>query len=477
MNAASHRFLYTAAMASLLCAAGAAAQQIPVVGVPVPELAALDTKMTDLMTARSISAASLTVSRQGTILFQHAYGWQDRAKSNPIRPDVMFRIASCTKPFTAAAVRKLISDGKLSLDSKVFSLGVPGAGILDQAPFGTPSVWLGEITVNHLLQHRGGWNPGYAPGDLTYQEIAAAAAMGVPSPPGPDNTVRYIMGQPLRYRPGTAYVYSNVGYFLLGMIIEKVSGQSYADYLQQNLLTPEGTASSEWLLGRSFAADQNPREPFYDDPGLYPNVFYPAYSSVPTVERPYGSFDMESRNGQGRIVAQGSAIVRLLHNHRVFGDEIGGPRPADGSFTVLSHNGAQYGAEALSAQRGDGVDYAVMFNKWNISPSYNSNAILTTLEAFFNAGGITWPAADVTQIAPKIPQVTITFGNATLESGPWTLSFPTEPGRHYQCQRSTDMVNWEDHRAAQIGTGGELTVKPEFTPIGFNQEFYRVVVR
>lgn len=424
--------------------------------------------MTQMMSSNSISAASLSVMRNGVVVFHHVYGWQDRQKQKVLRPDSIFRVASVTKPFTAAAIRKLISDGHFTLGTKVFSLGTPGAGLLDHVPFGTPDSRLGDVTVDHLLQHRGGWDRNLV-GDLTYREKTIASAMGVPSPPGRDNTVRYIMGQPLQYNPGSTYAYSNIGFLLLGLIIEKVSGMDYRAYVQENVMGPVGFSLDDWLLGRTFAADQDAREPFYDEPTLATNVFYPSYSNVSAVERPYGSFDFEARTGQGRLVTSGFVILGYLNTFQVNGTGIGGPRPAPGGWR-WNHTGSLSGSNSLARQRGDGINYAVMFNKRPSSGTDYASTARTNFDAIFDGGAITqWPVEDITQMAPAMPSVSLDA--ETLSE----LRCSTEPGRHYQWECSENLVTWEEEGLPFVGSGSEITKTA--SPSSSSTKFFRLVVR
>ena len=452
----------------LLQAMPSANGQIPVVGIPVLELEVLDDTMLQMMTSNSISAASLSMMRNGVVVFHHVYGWQDRQGQRVLRPDSVFRMASVTKPFTAAAIRKLIIDGHFTLSTKVFSLGVPGAGILDHVPFGTPDSRLGSITVDHLLQHVGGWDRNLV-GDLTYREKTIASAMGVPSPPGRDSTVRYIMGQPLQYNPGATYAYSNIGFLLLGLIIEKVSGVDYRTYLQENVIGPAGFGLDDWLLGRTFAADQDVREPFYDEPTLATNVFHPAYSNVSLVERPYGSFDLEARTGQGRLVTSGFVVLGYLNTYQVAGSGIGGPRPAPGGWK-WNHTGSLSGSNSLARQRGDGINYAVMFNKRPSSGTDYASVARTNIDAIIDGGTITqWPLDDISQIPPEMPAISL--DSETLSE----LRFSTESGRHYQWECSENLVTWEEEGIPFVGTGSEMTMTA--SPSISSTKFYRLVAR
>src|SRR5262249_39147993 len=131
---------------------------LPVSGTAVPDLAAFDRAMLTYMKERGVRAGALAVMKDGRLILQRGYGWAARDGSRQVQPDDPFRLASVTKPFTAAAVRNLIRRGKLSLDTRVFALlGVkppPGR-------FADPR--LAHVTVRHLLDHRGGWDRDVGP--------------------------------------------------------------------------------------------------------------------------------------------------------------------------------------------------------------------------------------------------------------------------------------------------------------------------
>ena len=103
--------------------------------------------------------------------------------------------------------------------------------------------------MNHLLQHTGGWDRD-APGidDLTYKERTIASQMGVPSPPGRDLTLNWILGEPLHHDPGTTYAYSNIGYMALGMIVEKYSGKKHIDFLREDVMASANSSRSIWFM-------------------------------------------------------------------------------------------------------------------------------------------------------------------------------------------------------------------------------------
>jgi CubicO group peptidase (beta-lactamase class C family) len=364
-------------------------------GVRVPEFAALDDIMQNYMQANGISAGMAAVMRNGVPVYHRAFGWDDQAKTVPLQPDAVMRLASVTKPLTAAAVRKLIAAGEFGLHDRVFSVG-GSSGLLDLAAFGTPDARLDDITVDHLLRHRGGWDRDLV-GDLTYRERQIAQAMSVSSPPGRDATARYIMGQPLQFAPGSREAYSNIGYLLLGLIVEKYSGKPHIEYLQDDVFAPLGVPAGQMLAGRTFAEDHDPREPYYDSSGdVDPNVFWPAKGAGPNVPAAYGGWDHEARVGQGGIVANPLALLEFLDEHQVNGPGIGGPRPAPGSWR-WNHTGSLQGTNALARQRGDGVNFVVLFNKNPSSGSYAAD-MRTQIDTLFDSGAVTWPTLDVTRI-------------------------------------------------------------------------------
>src|SRR5690606_11172637 len=198
-------------------------------------------------------------------------------------------------------------------------------------PFGTADPRVNDITVLHLLRHQGGWDRDIA-GDHTYRERTIASDMGLTSPPGRDATMSWILGKPLQFAPGTDSAYSNIGFMALGLISEELTGKPHIEVLRERVFGPIGVDPNDVIHGRTFAEDQDPREPFYDGSPFATNVFYPSHSNERWVDRPYGGWDQEARIGQGAVVATPLAILEFLDHYQVAGDNIGGPRPAPGNW-------------------------------------------------------------------------------------------------------------------------------------------------
>lgn len=364
-------------------AAVASGQCRPTTGCERPEFAAIDQAMLAFMCDREIPGATLAIARDGQLLFERGYGWADDARTEPMRPDALLRIASVSKPLTVAAVRELIDDGALTLDSFVFDLGQPDGGLLDLDPFpslGDPR--LAGITVRHLIEHEGGWDRDVA-GDLTYRELDIAAAMGVGSPPGRENTVRYILGQPLQLDPGADRRYSNIGGLVLGLIIEQASGVPVDRFIQDRVLSSIGIADADHQAGRTFTGDQDEREPWYQSTDVSINVFDPTGPLVPT---PYGGWHHVARIGQGGQIATAASLAMFASHRWVNGSDIGLTKPpALRGGWRWNHTGSLNGTGALIRQRGDGVTYAVLMNTTGLG-----GTIRGTLDPVLDAI-VAWP--------------------------------------------------------------------------------------
>lgn len=360
------------------------AADLPMSGVPVPALAAFDQTMQQYMAERSIKAGELTVMKNGVIVLERGYGWQDKSEQRQLPPDALFRLASIIKPVTSAAIKKLAVAGKLSLSDPVFCLpGSPASCLLDIAPFGTPDPRLKDVTVQNLLDHKGGWDRDLS-GDPMFQSIAIANALGVASPPSKQDTVRYVMGQALDHTPGTVEAYSNFGYLLLGLILEDVTGQSYTAHVQQQIFAPLGVAASEIELGHTLPELRNPREPWYADPYTGgSSVFTPTQ----TVPWPDGGWYLEAMEAHGGMISNSRAIAKFLQAYWISGE----PRVGDGETWWFF--GSLDGTFTLAYQRPDGVNLVALFNQRADASGLSYDVIKTLLDSATDS--ITeWPTVE-----------------------------------------------------------------------------------
>ncbi len=163
---------------------------------------------------------SVLIAKEGQVLYHKAFGMADLELNIPMNTNHVFRLGSITKQFTAVCILKLAEEGKLSLQDELtqFIPDYPAAGQ--------------KITIAALLSHTSGVKnytglPAFTQ-NLKRQDLT------------PLELIALFKDQPLDFDPGSSNLYSNSGYILLGYIIEKVSGMSYARYVQENIFTPLG---------------------------------------------------------------------------------------------------------------------------------------------------------------------------------------------------------------------------------------------
>ncbi len=385
----NHRFLVSCILLeALLILAPQSALSLPLSGTPVAQLTAFDDTMVAFMEARGIDSGLLGVMKDGVVVLERGYGWKNAANTQPLPADAMMRIASVTKPITAAAIRRLVDAEVISLDDHLFNLGQPGGGLLNITPFlSLGDARLADITVQHCLDHKGGWDRSIVD-DLTYMEVEIATAMRIPSPPGRQNTASWILGEPLQHDPGAVYAYSNIGYMMLGLVIEEYSNTNYMDFVHQEVFGTLDVNVGDIELGRTFAVDQNPREPWYQYSWSCQNVFSPSES----VNCPYGGWDHEARVSQGRVISSTRPLLHFLETFYINGTDIGAPRTGEEATSWRrNHTGSLSGTSALARQRGDGVNYVVLFNERSSGGASYSSEIRTLLDDVIDTQIVEWP--------------------------------------------------------------------------------------
>src|SRR5687768_15245870 len=164
---------------------------------------------------------SVLVARGSDVLVSKAYGLANVEWNVPATPGTRFKVASITKQFTAAAILLLEERGKLKLDDLV-KTHLPEA----------PPAW-DRITLFHLLSHTAGFPGLQSP--TTGRQPPVESADGTVA-----GYVAALMQRPLETQPGERFSYTNAGYFILGHLIQKVTGQSYETFLRDNIFTPLG---------------------------------------------------------------------------------------------------------------------------------------------------------------------------------------------------------------------------------------------
>jgi D-alanyl-D-alanine carboxypeptidase len=173
---------------------------------------------------------SIAVAQRGKILVAKGYGLADAELEVPANEQTMFRIGSVTKQFTAAIVMHLVEQKKLALDDEL-------AKYVPEFPLQGH-----KVTIQQLLQHTSGIK--------SYTEISEAWQKVWPLELTHAELLDFVKDAPFDFEPGTDWHYSNTGYYLLGMVIEKVTGKSYAEELQLELCTPLQLARTRYDSNR-----------------------------------------------------------------------------------------------------------------------------------------------------------------------------------------------------------------------------------
>jgi N-acyl-D-amino-acid deacylase len=227
---------------------------IPVSGPNVPDAAAFDEGVKEMMRRYNVPGVGLAVARDGRLILARGYGYADFETKQFMQPDEMVRVGSISKFLTGLAVMRLRDQGLLDLDQ-------PFLNILTEyqiQPGGDPR--LRDVTVRQLLQHSGGWDKSLFD-DPTNQPFTVARALGLTTPVTCRDIARYAMTQPLQFTPGTRIVYSNQGFCILGQVIAKVSGQTYESYVRDQVLAPAGV--HDMSIGQPHPNQRGPLEAKY----------------------------------------------------------------------------------------------------------------------------------------------------------------------------------------------------------------------
>src|SRR5688500_13020223 len=308
-----------ASLAALLSCAGEPTRpvtppvqpEIPITGSAVPGMASFDLFITDFTRKLSIPGGAVAVMRDGKLIYARGFGYADVEKKTLVQPDALFRIASVSKTLTAAAIMKLVEEGKLQLEDRV----APFIAHLTPAPGATVDPRWDAITIRHLLNHSGGWdrtkpNVGFDPID---RPAIAAAAVNAPAPASGETLIRYMKGMPLDFNPGEKFAYSNFGYIILGRVIERVSGMPYKEYVRAHVLEPVGPNRTQ--QGRSLMRHALADEVKYYSPPIVSvnagivNSVFPGEGVVPFN---YGGFHLEAGDASGAWVSSTIDLLRLV---------------------------------------------------------------------------------------------------------------------------------------------------------------------
>ena len=227
--------------------------------------------MTETFASDGPGGAALIV-KDGKIIYREAAGMANMELDVQMNPDHVFRIGSITKQFTSCAIMKLAEEGKLDLQDDITKY------IEDYPTHGY------TITIEHLLTHSSGIKSYTSMSDWT-AEIRRKDFT-------PPELVEFFKNQPMDFAPGEEFRYNNSAYFLLGYVIELVSGQTYEDYIEENFFKPLGMANSYYgstsqIIPKRADGYAQGENGYYNDDFLSMTQPYAAGSLLSTVDDLY----------------------------------------------------------------------------------------------------------------------------------------------------------------------------------------------
>ncbi len=423
----SLRYLVILLLILFLIVPKAGTERVAVIGDRyVPENLRIDNTLTDSMMFRDaekgikwfmkqwdIKGASVAVARDGKLLYARGFGFASLADSTLTEPYHRFRVASVSKLITAVAVMKLQEEGKLSVNDKVFG---PGA-ILDDTLFCNPrDRRVFDITVGHLLAHEGGWSQRY--GDQMFMPETVARTLGKPMPVDLNDIIRFVLDKRLHFAPGSGQSYSNLGYSILGPVIERASGMDYETYCRRKILEPLGIY--DMALGYNFPEEALPLEvSYYEVENATPKPAVDGSGRMVPASR--GGNDVETLGAAGGWVATAPDLIRLMMAIDGFDQPRDFLRPESIEFMTDVTNGfapvgwrASYrngnwtrtgsfaGTTAMMKRMADGTEWVVLLNSsaWN-GPELSGH--IDQMMAKFLQRVKEWPETDLLSYSAPVP--------------------------------------------------------------------------
>ncbi len=309
--------------------------------LPNDPFSQFDSDISELLSDWHIPGAQVAVMYNGSLVFNKGYGIAANGTdengtywSSPVTVDSKFRIASLSKAVTAAGILTLIEDGSISLDDKMVDLVpdlIPTEFEGCDYPNHSTSYSINDINVSLLLNHRAGFDPN---SDPTYwhwktwvstwqndecidkNSLIEDFDSGNLAPIPMERILTEWLRRPLDYDPGSRYEYSNIGYQILGQIIEAQTGMEYEDYIIDNVLNPMGIESMS--IGMTMLDQRAEDEVSYFDDG---NGFChfpsgqdengdPIFPVSPDPD--CGAFVVEEKDGGGGWIATASDYAKFI---------------------------------------------------------------------------------------------------------------------------------------------------------------------
>ena len=201
-----------------------------------PQLEEMETTLKRYFERWELNGAAIAISRNDSLLYAKGFGWADKERGVEMQPTQLMRLASVSKLLTAVGIMKLAENHVLNLSDHVFG----PKGILCDTAFTNviKDKRYFDITVEQLLRHKAGFTTGA--GDPMFSTRYIMMQNHLATAPDHHTLMKILLKRQLGYTPGTAKRYSNVGYTLLSMIIEKKTKMSYENFMRHFVFEPAG---------------------------------------------------------------------------------------------------------------------------------------------------------------------------------------------------------------------------------------------
>ena len=337
-----------------------AESKLPMTGFCSKGFEAFDTAVSKFLLKRGFDCATLAIIKDGKFLVKRGYGWSDKNKIKLTNPDDFLRLSSLTKIFTNIGIKDLIKKNKISYETFAINFLENQDEILDQN--------INKITIFHLLFHQGGWNidqsldPFFSLGLITSKLNKEISDLN------PHDILQYaIENIKLDFMPGTNSNYSNLGYSILGRIIEKISNTSYLNFINDIICKPLNVKVE---IGPSKLSGKSPSEiEFYKSNDIDLNS---------------DSISLKAADSTFGLITSAPNLCKILNTYWIDGD-----RRNPDEQRQLSKSGTMPGSMGLARQRYSGASIVVLINsRDNNNPELDNNVLKQLIDNTANKCGI-----------------------------------------------------------------------------------------
>ncbi len=200
--------------------------KVPAGKVSIELLTQLTKEYVTQMASSNRFSGTVLLAREGKILYDGAFGWADKDAKKPMRKDTKLNLASTTKIFTGIAISQLVQQGKLTYDTQVGEI----------LPYFKNKGSKSRISIHQLLTHTSGLGDFWSKFDVSPREKILSC----------QDYFDLVKNDALLFEPGKGKRYSNVGFIVLGLIIEKITGKDYKEYVKENIFSPAGMKNTDF---------------------------------------------------------------------------------------------------------------------------------------------------------------------------------------------------------------------------------------